>query len=80
MVAEFQSYNVLKVCLCTTPWRLGGPFIVPRGLGAVRAPFGMPWLPSVHECTGLSGAHRTLHSATVVYLLIGYFLLLGDAR
>jgi hypothetical protein len=30
-----------------------------------------PW------CAGLSGAHRTLHSATVAYLLIGYFLLLG---
>jgi hypothetical protein len=54
---------MLKVCLCTAPWRLGGPFIALKGLGAVGAPFGRPWLHSVHGCTGLSGAHQTLYSA-----------------
>jgi hypothetical protein len=56
--------------------RLGGPFIAPRDLGVVGAPFGRLWLPSVRECTRLSGAHRTLHSATDTGSLIGYFLLL----
>jgi hypothetical protein len=38
---------MLRECLCTAPWRLGGPFIAPRDLGAVGAPFGRPWLPFV---------------------------------
>jgi hypothetical protein len=43
--------------------RIGVPFIAPRDLGAVGAPFGRLWLPSVHGCTGLAGtpdglAHR----------------------
>jgi hypothetical protein len=41
---------------------LGVPFIAPRQLGAIGAPFGRPWLPSIHRCTGLSGAHRTVNS------------------
>jgi hypothetical protein len=41
---------------------LGVPFIGPRELGAVRAPFGRPWLPSVRWRTGLSGAHRTVNT------------------
>jgi hypothetical protein len=41
---------------------LRGPFIAPRDLGAYGTPFGRPWLPSVRGCTGLSGAHQTLHS------------------
>jgi hypothetical protein len=53
------------------------PFIAPRDLGAVGAPFGRLWLPSVHGCIGLSGAHRTMNSATTKNPLIGYFLLLG---
>jgi hypothetical protein len=28
------------------------PFTTPRDLGAVGAPFGRLWLPSVHGCTG----------------------------
>jgi hypothetical protein len=42
---------------------LGVPFIAPRKLGAVGAPFGRPCLPSVHGCTELSGAHRTVNNA-----------------
>jgi hypothetical protein len=62
-VAKSWSCSVLKVCLCTTvPWRLGGTFIDLRDLGVVGAPFGRPWLPFVRGCTGLSGAHQTLHS------------------
>jgi hypothetical protein len=57
--------------------RLGVPFIAPRDLGAVGAPFGRLWLPSVCGCTELSGAHRTVSSATTENPLIGYFLLLG---
>jgi hypothetical protein len=39
-------------------------WISPMDLGVVGAPFGKPWFPSVRRCTGLSGAHRTLHNAT----------------
>jgi hypothetical protein len=56
--------------------RLGVPFISPRDLGAVGAPFGRPWLPFVRGCTGLSSAHRTVNSATTRDPLIGDFLLL----
>jgi hypothetical protein len=38
------------------------PFIAPRELGAVGAPFGRLWLPSVRRCTGFYGAHRTVNS------------------
>jgi hypothetical protein len=38
--------------------RIGVPFIAQRDLGAVGAPFGRLWLPSVH-------AHRTVNSACV---------------
>jgi hypothetical protein len=54
-----------------------GPFIAPRDLGAIGAPFGRPWLPSVRGCTGLSGAHRTVNSATTTKSLIGWFPVLG---
>jgi hypothetical protein len=33
---------VFKVSLYAAPWCLGGPFIAPRDLGAVGAPFGRP--------------------------------------
>jgi hypothetical protein len=68
---------MFKECLYIVPWHLGGSFIAPRDLRAVGAPFGRPWLPSVRGCTRLSGAHGTLHSATITYLLIGCFSLLG---
>jgi hypothetical protein len=38
MVAESRGCSVLLELL--VPWYLGGPFIVPRGLGAVGASFG----------------------------------------
>jgi hypothetical protein len=57
--------------------RLGVRFIVPRHLGVVGAPFGRPWLPSVCGCTGLSGAHQTVNSATATESLIGRFPILG---
>jgi hypothetical protein len=57
--------------------RLGGPFISPRDLGAVGAPFGRPWLPSVWGCTRLFDAYRTLHSAMATNPLIGWFPVLG---
>lgn len=57
--------------------RQGVLFIAPKDLGAVGAPFGRPWLPSVRGCTGLSGAHRTVNSAQAQNSLIGSFLLLG---
>ena len=53
------------------------PFIAPRDLGAVGAPFGRPWLPSVRGCIGLSGAQRTVNSATATESLIGWFPVLG---
>jgi hypothetical protein len=64
-----------SLVLCSM--HLGVPFIAPRNLGAIGALFGRPWLPSVCGCTGLSGAHQTVNSATVENPLIGYFLLLG---
>jgi hypothetical protein len=50
-------------CLVLSSMRLGVPFIAPRELGAVGAPFGRLWLPSVRGCTGLSAAHRTVNRA-----------------
>jgi hypothetical protein len=56
---------------------LGVPFIAPRDLGAVGAPFVRPWLPSVRGCTGLSGAHWIVNNATATESLIGWFPVLG---
>jgi hypothetical protein len=42
--------------------RLGVPFIAPRQLGVVGAPFGRPLLPSVCGRSGLSGVHRIVNS------------------
>jgi hypothetical protein len=53
------------------------PFIAPRDLGVIGVPFGRPWLSSIRGCTGLSDAHRTLHSATTTDRLIGWFPVLG---
>jgi hypothetical protein len=56
---------------------LGVPFIAPRDLGAVGAPFVRPWLPSVRGCTGLSGAHWIVNNATATESLIGWFPVVG---
>jgi hypothetical protein len=69
---------VFKECLVYCSMHLGGPCIALRDLGAFGAPFGRVWLPSVRGCTGLSGAHRTLHSAMTTNPLIGWFSVLGD--
>jgi hypothetical protein len=61
-------------CLVFCSMRLGVPFIAPRDLGAVGAPFGTLWLPYVRVCTG---AHQTVNSAMTKNPLISYFLLLG---
>jgi hypothetical protein len=42
--------------------RLRVPFIALRQLGAVGAPFGRQFLPSVRRCTGLPVAHQTVNS------------------
>jgi hypothetical protein len=55
----------------------GVPFIAPRDLGAIGAPFGRLWMPSVRGCTELSGAHRTVNSARAQNPLIGCFPVLG---
>jgi hypothetical protein len=39
-----------------TSMHLGVPFIGARQLGAVAAPFGRQYLPSIRGCTGQSGA------------------------
>jgi hypothetical protein len=65
---------VLKVCLGTTPWCLGRPFIAPRDLGVVGASFrsSQPSLSvGALDCLVV---HRTLHSTTVKRSLIGHFL------
>jgi hypothetical protein len=59
---------MLKVCFCSAPWRLRGPFISPRDLGVVGAPFGRLQLPFVRGCTELSDAHRTLNNAQFISL------------
>jgi hypothetical protein len=60
--------------------RLGVPFIAPRDLGVIRASFGRPWLPFVHGCTGVSGAHRIVNSAMATNHAIGCFPVLGWHR
>jgi hypothetical protein len=42
---------------------IGVPFIAPRELGAVGAPFGRPLLSYVRWCNELSGEHRIVNSA-----------------
>ena len=57
--------------------RLGVPFIAPRDIGAIGAPFGRLWLPSVRRCAGLSSAHWTVNSATTSNPMIGCLPVLG---
>jgi hypothetical protein len=57
--------------------RLGVCFISPRDLGAIGAPFGRLWLPTVRGCTGMSGAHRTVNSAATENRVLGWFPVLA---
>jgi hypothetical protein len=49
--------------------RLGVPFIAPRERGAVGAPFGRLWLPSVRGHTGQSGAPPDSEPCTIPFLI-----------
>jgi hypothetical protein len=59
---------------------LGDPFIAPRDLGVVEAPFGRLWLPFVSGCTGLSGAHQIVIRARAKNQVVGLFPVLGGIR
>jgi hypothetical protein len=48
--------------------RLGVPFIAPKELGAVGAPFGRLWLPSVCGRTGQSGAPPDSEQCVIPFL------------
>jgi hypothetical protein len=63
VIAESRRLRMFNGGLVYRSICLGIPFIAPRELGAVGAPFGRPLLPSVRWRTGLSGAHRTVNSA-----------------
>jgi hypothetical protein len=59
---------------------LGVPFIAPRDLGAVGAPFGRLWLPFIRGCIELSDAQQIVNSAGWARAenpLIGCFPILG---
>jgi hypothetical protein len=73
MVAESQSCGVLKECLGTAPWHLGGPFIAPMDLGDVGATFGSSQASMSAGVPDCLVVHRTIHSTMVRELLIGYF-------
>jgi hypothetical protein len=75
-----RRFGVLLVCLGNSSMCLGDPFITPRDLGSVGAPFGRPRLPSIRGCTELSSAHQTMHNTTAMYLLIDWFPLLGSTE
>jgi hypothetical protein len=49
--------------------RLGVPFIAPRHLGAIGAPFGRHWLPSIRERTGQSGAPPDSEQCVIPFLV-----------
>jgi hypothetical protein len=62
--AESRRLRMFNGGLVLCSMRLWVPFIAPRQLEAVGAPFGRQFLPSVCRCTGLSGAHRTVNSTS----------------
>jgi hypothetical protein len=62
--------DLLAALFC---WRrLGVPFIVPKGLGAVEASFGRQFMPSVGWRTGQSGAPPDMNSACPVPNLLPF--------
>jgi hypothetical protein len=54
--AKSRRCRMFNVCLVLCSMRLGVPFIAPRELGAIGAPFGRLWFPSVRRRSGQSGA------------------------
>jgi hypothetical protein len=63
-----QRCWMFKECLVFCSMRLGVPFIAPRQLGAVWAPFGRNWLPSVRGRTGQSGAPPDSEQCAIAFL------------
>jgi hypothetical protein len=71
-IAWLQSLGVVGCSMgAWCSMRLGVPFIAPRDLGAIGAPFGRLWLPFVCGCTGLSGAQRIVnrHGQRIAWLV-----------
>jgi hypothetical protein len=64
MVAESRCSSMLKVCLCVSSMRLGGPFIAPNGPRSRLSSFGRPWLPFVRGCT----RHCTVQRLRIAWL------------
>jgi hypothetical protein len=56
-------------CLVWSSMRIRVPFIAPRDLWAVGAPFDKLWLPSVHERTGQSSAPLNSEQCPISFLL-----------
>jgi hypothetical protein len=64
---------VLKVCLGTAPWRLGGSFIALRDLVSIGASFGSSQPSLTAVAPDYPVAHRTVHNTMVGESLIGHF-------
>jgi hypothetical protein len=71
VIAKSRHCRMFNGCFVWSSMHIGVPFIARRDLGAIRAPFGSHWLPSVRGCTEQSGAHRTMKSARVENRVIG---------
>jgi hypothetical protein len=63
VLAESRCLRMFNGGLVCCSMRLGVPFIAPRQLGAIGAPFGRQFLPSVCWRTGQSGAPPDKNSA-----------------
>jgi hypothetical protein len=59
-------------CLVWCSMHLGVPFLAPRDLGAIWAPFGRLWLPSVHGCTGQSTVQQQRIPWSVTFCFWGH--------
>jgi hypothetical protein len=68
VLAESMRLRLFNGGLVYCSMCLGVPFIAPRQLGSVGAPFGMQFLPSVHGRTGQSGAPPDMNSARFLSL------------
>jgi hypothetical protein len=68
VLAESRHLRMFNGGLVYCSMRLGVPFIAPRQLGAVGAPFGRQFLPSVRGCTGQFGAPPDMNSVRFLSL------------